>query len=318
MNESITSIIDEQFNQYNLGSLTESKIDLDDEDILFGLREDRISIGSAKELTDGNKHRLSLIMPYIQNYIVKYKPQKLDIIIALGDILKKNYPGIPTLCLSKYKNIDGILIPNIDFFTGVIYNTLKFSNEDIEYDKKNNSSVFAGSSTGPFKNNTRVLYGEKCLKSQKHFCHITNLCQADHSEWIKEYPFIDNLVTVGISIESQLKNKVVVNIDGNTVCWSRLYWQMNSNSIPVYINKTEKDMQFFDFADNSGSFVSCSLDDSISTIDEILDSYTEEKVQEINSTGKLFCNTYFGEYMKNPEQYLQEIIDYTFSKITTL
>jgi len=318
MNESVADIIKHQFASYDLGSLPDSKINLDDEDILLGYREDKISIGSSKELTEGNRHRLALIMPYIQNYINKYNPKTLDIIISLGDILKKSYPGIPTICLSKYKDVSGILIPNIDFFTGVIYTTLKHSNNDISYDQKNNSSIFAGSSTGPFKNNTRILYGKKCLESDHHFCHISNLCQANHSSWIAEYPFIDKLVTDGCDIKSQLSHKIVVNIDGNTVCWSRLYWQMNSNSVPVYINKTDKDLQFFDYGDSSGCYVECSLEESIQTIDAILNSYNSDQIEEINSKGKNFCNVYFGDYLEDPEQFLQDIINDILSKISNL
>ena len=318
MNETISNIIEQQSSSYSLGLLSGSQIDLDERDILLGYRGDKISIASSQELADGDRYRLSLIMPYIQNYINKYGPKTLDLIISLGDVLKKSYSGIPTICLSKHKDVAGILIPNIDFFTGVIHITLKHSNNDILYDEKNNSSIFAGSSTGSFQNNTRILYGQKCLDSTTHFCHITNLCQADHSEWIKEYPFIDSLVTSELDIKKQLSHKVSVNIDGNTVCWSRLYWQMNSNSIPVYINKTDKDIQFFDYADSSDCYVECSLENSIETINSVLNSYSSDQIEQINLKGKNFCNTCFGDYLTNPQQFLQDIINDILSKISNL
>lgn len=309
MNKYIQKILDDQFRSYELGEMPLSAINLDDEDILFSIDEKEISIGSSKELTEGHRYRLSLIAPYIQNALNKTNIKKANIIICLGDILNKQYSGIPVICFSKPQNIGGIVIPNTDFFDGTLLNVLKESSNDIEYTKKNNSSLFIGSSTGPFKNNTRILFGQKCLLTQRHKCNINNLCQASPEEWESEYPYINNLLMLPLNITEQLQNKIVINIDGNTVCWSRLYWQMNSNSIPVYINKNKKEIQFLDYGDSDGAYVECDLENAIETLDEILDNYTDHQINFINNKGKEFCDKYLADYIDNPQQFLQHIID---------
>jgi hypothetical protein len=306
----MTNLIDSLLEQQNFSfdpNIDLRELDLDKEDAVITIDDGNVNISSSNELTSGNKHRLSLVLPYILNAIQNHnKPFKF--ILSIGDLLKKDYGNVPVLCFCKRKNVNGILIPNIDFFTGVIYVTLKDSMNDIEYSKKFNSSIFVGSSTGNFQNNTRVLYGKKCLESNRHTCIISNLCQADEQEWMNHYPYVSKLQSSAVQIKNQLKHKVVINIDGNTLCWSRLYWQMNSNSIPVYIEKNQEDIQLFDYIDSGQGYVSSTLDHSISTVDEILDAYTEEAVNEINNAGQEYCKVAFSEYLSDPKRFLQSII----------
>lgn len=316
MTSIIESLIEKQSFVFDSTIDTDSLI-LDDEDIIIEINNQKINIQSSKDLHEGNKHRISLVLPYIINAIQKHsKPVKF--IFSIGDILEKDYGKVPAICFSKKKDVNGILIPNIDFFTGVIYNVLNASNNDMNYFEKQNASIFVGSSTGPLKNNTRVLYGSKCLKSTRHKCIISNLCQADQSEWINDYPYILDLVSQPMTIKEQLQNKIVVNIDGNTVCWSRLYWQMNSNSIPVYIDKNTNDIQLFDYLDSNGAYISSNLDQSITILDSILDSYSDKQILEINECGQEFCNKNFKEYINNPQNFLQNIINSIFDKILVL
>jgi len=293
------------------------ELNLDEEDVAITVHNGKMNISSSKELTNGNKYRLSLVFPYILNAIQNHN-KVFKFILSIGDLLKKDYGNVPVLCFCKKKNVNGILIPNIDFFTGVIYSTLKDSMNDIEYSRKSNSSIFVGSSTGNFKDNTRILYGKKCLDSDRHTCIINNLCQADEQEWINYYPYVSKLQGSAIAIKDQLKHKVVINIDGNTLCWSRLYWQMNSNSIPVYINKNQEDIQLFDYIDSQDSYIQCDLNTSIQTINNILDQYTEKHINNINTSGQNFCKFAFDEYIVNPKLFLQTIINSVFNKIAKI
>jgi hypothetical protein len=319
MNSLIDEIIEKQFldnNQNNSDlSLVDHNQNLDEEDIFLEYVNSKISIGSSKELSYGSKHRLQLLIPYIQNYIQIYKPKSFAIIISLADLVKSEYK-LPTLCFAKNKtNNYGILIPNIDFFTGAIYQFFKeVDSFDIPYENKSNSSIFIGSSTGPFENNTRIRFCELCKNSNRYKAYIHNLCQNDKKLWIQKYSNIELYIHDSISIKDQLKNKILINIDGNTMCWSRLYWQMRSNSIPLYINKTTSEIQFFDYVDHSESYISCDIDDSLITIEKILNFKTED-ITIINNLGKKYIQNLFNDYLNSPVEYLKYIINNTLNKI---
>jgi len=310
MNKYIKNIIDDQFSVYEKPqNYSIDDIMLEDDDILLQYADNNINLNAKDNLSPGCKYRLELLLPYIHNYITNRNIKKFDLLIGLGDLIRKEH-NIPSICFSKNKTINSILIPNIDFFTGAIHQFFTtVQKTDIPYTLKLKNSIFIGSSTGPFKNNTRALFCDMCLGSDRHKAYIHNLCQNDREEWIKEYPNIEKSIVEGIGIWDQIKSKVVVNIDGNTACWSRLYWQMLSNSIPVYINKIDTDIQFFDYIDNSSTYVSCSLSDSIKTINSILDlSDNNKQITEMNQAGKEYVTNCFAPYMQNPVEFLKTTI----------
>jgi hypothetical protein len=282
---------------------------LGNEDFLISIKNGIFDIQSNQEPNFGQKVRLDLILPYIANFCQSYKILDLKFILSVGDCLDTVYNiDIPVLCLSKKKHLNGLLIPNIDFFTGAINTHLKISDNDIEYHQKLNKSIFIGSSTGNFNSNTRLLFSEKCLNNDNHFSYINNLCQNTKESWLEKYPFIDKVMHDEILIQEQLNFKLTINIDGNTSCWSRLYWQMNSNSLPVYIDKQQSDIQFFDIIEPVNCYVSCSLEDSIEVLDTLLKN-SQEKIQNIIDNGKLYCYTMFYKYRKNPYLFLQTTIN---------
>lgn len=283
------------------------------EDFLISARDNNFNIQSNQEPNNAQQYRLNTLLPYIANFIQSYQIPNLDFILSVGDFLDKNYEiDIPILCLSKRKDVNGLLIPNIDFFTNTMKNYLEVSANDIGYNEKLNQSIFIGSSTGEFNNNTRMLFSEKCLGRENHRSYINNLCQNTEEAWTEKYPFIQKILHGPILIEDQLKYKLLVNIDGNTSCWSRLYWQMNSNSLPVYINQQKSDIQFFDFIDSSSCYVSCNLENSIGTLDLLLET-PQEEIQHIIDNGKKYCNSLFQEYKQDPQVYLQSVVNQLLS-----
>lgn len=312
MNTNITNFIESQTRSVSFSGAMPST--LDKEDIILHYSNKHINIKTSPFFNDGNNHRLSMIIPYIKNFISNHNPKQFFTVIALGDTINANY-DCPTLCFSKNKKNNSILIPNIDFFSGVIYQVLKESSKDKPYEQKKDGSIFAGSSTGPFKNNTRILFGQKTLQTNNHKCIIHNLCQADRDNWLDEYPFVEKILGAPQSITNQLDYKIVTNIDGNTMCWSRLYWQINSNSIPVYVNKNIDEIQFFDAFDMSGCYIETDLDNCIEVMNNIIDTYDIDIINSINKSGQNFCNEYFEDYLTNPQEFLQQIINHTLSNI---
>jgi hypothetical protein len=303
--QDIVSIQLQNLKKYNSNHIHK----LGDEDFLISIKNNVFNIQGNKEPNYGQKIRLDIILPYIAKFCQFYQILDLKLILSVGDCLNTVYNiDIPVLCLSKKKHLNGLLIPNIDFFTGSINNDLKISSTDIEYNQKLDKSIFIGSSTGNFNNNTRLLFSEKCLNNDNHLSYINNLCQNTKEAWLEKYPFVNKIIHNTISVRDQLKFKITTNIDGNTSCWSRLYWQMNSNSLPVYIDKQQSDIQFFDIIEPVNCYVSCSLEDSIEVLNSLLKN-PQEKIQNIIDNGKLYCNKVFYEYQKNPHIFLQTTIN---------
>jgi hypothetical protein len=310
MNNHIASIIDSQFKEFR--RFDDNTInDLGEEEVFLKHEGNgAIDIIRKHSFNQGNIFRLNLILPYITKSIIKYVPTGSGIILCLGDILKKSYnKKCPVLCFSKYRDVNGFLIPNIDFFIKNIFSDLHVTANDVPFQNKQNRSVFIGASTGSFENNTRVKYGISCIPQTDHKGYISNLCQNSESAWIEKYPQVNSIVHRSISVLEQLQNKIVINIDGNTVCWSRLYWQMNSNSVPVYINPYEDQIQFFDYIDKTNCYIKSSLEDCFSTYDYILDNNNLDEMLNVISNGKTYCKNLFDDYLNRPNEFLQEIID---------
>ena len=93
---------------------------------------------------------------------------------------------------------------------------------------------------------------------------------------------------------------------------------MSSNSIPVYINPYENQIQFFDYVDKSNCYIESSLSDCFSVYDYILDENNLDEVLKIIDNGKDYCKNLFSDYINRPNEFLQEIVDnilQTFFKI---
>jgi len=313
--KTISKIIEKQFSNYYLSD-SNSTQPTSRQDVLLRYKKNSTSIEQVTSISDDCQTRLNIVFPYINSYIKRYNPKSFDIIFGLGDLSCQAY-SLPYISFTKRKDTNSILIPNIDFFAhSVLHSLNEVEQQDMQYSDKQRQSLFIGASTGNLKNNTRVLYCKKCVGSKIHKAYINNFCQSDKEKWIEEYGDIKEIFHDRMSISEQIKNKVLVNIDGNTLCWNRLYWQIKSNSVPVYINQST-DMQFFDFSDDFlKTYISCSLEESLSVIDDIF-NYSPEKIDEINQAGKDFIKACFSDYQKNSIEFLQNIIDTTLDEICT-
>jgi hypothetical protein len=313
-NSLIEDIINTQFQHLKKYNTLDVNM-LGKEDILLSVEDNSFRIQANQELNHGLSYRLEILLPYFANFISIYKPLNFKIILGLGDIVNKEYnTDIPVICLSKEKHINGILIPNIDFFTGLVKVYLDESSGDTEYSSKKNESLFIGSSTGNFENNIRAQYCIKCLNKNNHHGYINNLCQNTRELWSNKYPSIEQTIHDSMSIKNQLQYKLLINIDGNTCCWSRLYWQMNSNSVPIYINRNTNDIQFFDYYDHSNGFISCSFDEAFDIMDQLLTTENNKIIDEINIKGKEDCQKMFTDYTKSPKVFLQNVINNILQK----
>lgn len=317
MNSTIVSILKQQ-DYYNFGS---DILNLHDEEFLFNYIAETSSLDikycGPNKPRQGFIDRLNMVSPFIIHYFNTNNIQKnCKFMFNLGDCAGNITKSIPTLCFSKGVKSNAILVPNIDFFNNVIVKTLNFAQEDIPYSDKIDGSIFSGNSTGPKENNTRIKY---CLDvanrgSHNHLAKISNIVQGSKEEWTKIYGNLDQIFFRYIGIRDQMRYKILTNIDGNTVCYSRLFWQMMSNSIPVYINKNTE-IQFFDYFNYSDSYISSTLESYWDDYAFILDPKNDTIIQEKIIKGQNYCNLLFGTYLQDPNAYINEILNYIFHQL---
>ena len=101
---------------------------------------------------------------------------------------------------------------------------------DTPFNQKLNKASFNGSDTGrkyPDGSVQRVKFCQKYKNHPKIDAKITNFV---------EQPIDPEIFGPFCPIESQLKYKYILNINGNTTSWERLIWAMASNSYCIFIH----------------------------------------------------------------------------------
>lgn len=280
---------------------------------IFQVIDKSLNVHISNQATDGLKIRLNIIYPFFVKALKNLDIDNISFVLDLCDFGgSENIDNLPCICLTKDSRTKHKLIPNIDFFSGLMLKLLKESLDDIDYNLKINSSCFIGSSTNGIK---RIKYCYEMLDDPIHFAKISNLCQINKSEIVSSFPRIDECLTHYMSVKDQLKYKILVNIDGNSVCWSRLYWQLNSNSIPVYIGKHLYNIQYFDQIMPEDCYLKCDFDNYQNTFDYILNPSNSNHVNMINENGKNFCKKAFNQYLSAPQDFLVNIIKEVITEI---
>lgn len=301
--------IKDQIDQYFAIAKTHTEIlttNLDLEDVIITKQNSQIFVDfNNKDLVSpGIYTRLDVILPYIMQFSKENPNNNFKIILSLGDEQKKDYnTTIPHVCFTRPKSMSGILIPNIDFFTGHMKTYFDIARSAKPGDI--NRSIFCGASTGPLKNNTRIEYCLWSLDQPEHEGYITHLVQHSLMDFYNEYPAIKSVLTPYKSLQDQLRYDTLVNIDGNTLCWSRLYWQIASSSLPVYVNRTLDYVQFFDYYDPSECYIELTLEDCKQGKFDV----NNFDAKQIIKNGQNYYTKVFSEYVENPTQYLQDIIN---------
>ena len=105
-----------------------------------------------------------------------------------------------------------------------------------------------------------------------------------------------------------MKHKFLVNIDGYAACYSRLYWQMASNSIPVYLIRDTQYEQLHDYLIEPDEHYIHTDFDRWPVVFEDLDEAT---CKHVVTKGKEFCNEHFTDINKKTV----DILSYTFRKM---
>ena len=174
-----------------------------------------------------------------------------------------------TICFSKIKHQNFITAPNIHLLGGMLDAELNaIKQHDISFEEKEKSSIFVGGPQGK----KRGDYVYSLSGNSKHIGLLTNR------------PII--------SIPYQLRYLFQINIDGHTMCYDRLYWQMASNSIPVYLDRDKEIIQLHDeLIIPNRHYVESTAKTWLTTYEELVN---ESSMKVIADNGKEFVERHFG------------------------
>jgi hypothetical protein len=283
MNSDIKNILDEQISQQ---TIKPSINDIVEYSCLFTYNDSGLLEHKAHEKCCNQ--RIIELLTVLNNINIK----NTSFILYTHDYTKDYIDNTKyTLCFGKKKNQSFITIPNNHLIKGTVdYFLNEVRCNDITTDKKLNQSIFIGGPNGGI-NGPRSEYAFSCIDNLKHKIIITNV------------PIFN--------IKEQLKFRYLINIDGNGACYDRLYWQLASNSVPVYLQKNTDIIQLHDLLLLPDVHY---LEYDIHTWHSKFD--TLEQRHNINSVienGKDFIKKHFGISAKNK---CIEIIKYTLEQIS--
>jgi len=196
-----------------------------------------------------------------------------------------------SLCFGKLNTQPFITIPNSHLLIGHVDNLLlEVKRFDIPTKQKQNQSIFAG---GPNcdKDGARLRYGISGIDPKAHFYLLSNR------------PII--------SIQEQLQFLFNLNIDGHSLGYDRLYWQMASNSLPVYIERNKDIIQIHDILIKPNiHYLESTVESWQSDFKEILKDV--DKIENIIVNGKNFISEHFGHSAQHSSI---EILEYIINAI---
>jgi len=163
---------------------------------------------------------------------------------------------------NKFDNQPFILIPNEHLFIGKVHALLQSVDLlDQSFDLKKKQSIFCGTTNGLY-DGPRSRYVSNQYDQKIHHVLLSNVFQ--------------------MTLEQQLSYLFNINIDGNAMCYDRLYWQMKSQSVPVYINRNPKFQQLHDML----------LEPNVHFIDSTVDTWAEDFKDLISTPEKIeYCRT---------------------------
>jgi hypothetical protein len=181
-----------------------------------------------------------------------------------------------SLCFAKMSGQNFITIPNIHILCGYLDSLYKeVADSDIPFDQKKNVSFFAA---GPNCNFTdpRSRYTFRNYNPNRHVVLITN------------HP------SLRIPINLQIQAKYLINIDGHGLCYDRLYWQMKSNSVPIYIEPNMNVKQIPDVLFKPDvNYIKCSVTDWENVFDSLNTEDGQKKCLDIITNNTKMINSLF-------------------------
>lgn len=184
---------------------------------------------------------------------------QIDVVVpfCFSDHSDSQFQHIPALTFCKERSSNNILIPSYMNLIG--YPELEtVRNVDRPLFHKQDKMCFAGSLTNVYWNGKGIEHNDRLKLAaiaqnnpDKMVCGLIIPPRHDLDEWGKIRSMTKDLFNVDIedrnekmSIDEQLKYKFQLCADGHVSAWSRLPWQMASNSVVIKIRN-----RYWDFVE---------------------------------------------------------------------
>lgn len=154
---------------------------------------------------------------------------------------------LPILGFAKKQEDPGILIPDFEALTGYIKlkEEIREGKQSYPFSSKIDKAFWRGSTTGSLKDSSHCLEdhwqelprGALVAFSKKHRglldAKFTHVCQIEkkNADTFKRFLKKEDLFSSHVSIEEHFAYKYLIDIDGNSCTYSRLFWILSSNSL---------------------------------------------------------------------------------------
>jgi hypothetical protein len=233
----------------------------------------------------------------LENIDVKFILIYQDHIYNAGITEKPNY-DIPIFCSSIsddckkiYNNL--ILIPNMYFYNDTIpIKQVKML--DIDYKDKSKSINFSGLDSNLERKNFAKWTYEK----------NNSLITCNLSAFFNMYEIDQKYYNKFLSLEEQLKNKLLVSLDGCSTAWNGLLWKLYSNSLVLKLNQ-EYYEYWYSLLDMENIIFKCDNFDEMANIMESIDD-DSELIKEMHKNKKKVAKLIMDDDFN--KRYLREIL----------
>jgi hypothetical protein len=260
-------------------------------------------------------YRLHVLINYLKFLSSHYVLPDLEFAIFYGDALETvpSWVSVPTLTFAKRKDSKGpILIPDFQMLEGYEAFNLQLEQYVRKYpwENKKNISFWRGASTGGFLNTTNFL---TIPRVQLAFLSLENphLIDAYLSEIVQSSEEVSTLLKKkgvlahSVAVADHFAYKYLIDVDGNTCSYSRMYWILYSNC--VLFKQVSHNIQWYYYGLEDLKNVCFFSLENDSTVEKITTLITDDELaRSIAENGRLFCKKYLNS--KFVAQYIMTLL----------
>lgn len=155
---------------------------------------------------------------------------------------------VPILAFAKRQGDSSILIPDFEALSG--YSSLKKrvegANRSLPWSKKKASCIWRGSTTGGVFNmqNWKIFPRSRVVLEARRYPHLidakfTAVVQSPTPLELEKLFRRHHLLAPSMSVEEMLNYRYLLDVDGNTCGYSRMYWSLLANSALIKVQSDQ-------------------------------------------------------------------------------
>ncbi len=184
------------------------------------------------------EQRAHTIIRWLEKFVQKRTIPNMTLMISTGDgmFAPKN---LPIFVPSKRRGYRGpILIPDPEAMGGYEGLAKQVEQDDVPWEKKQPIAFWRGATTGALINSNNYLSFPRALLVQQSVMHpslldakFVALVQFFDPDALRLFKQKMPACAAKVNLATQLNYRYLVNVDGNTCAWSRVFWILKSNSL---------------------------------------------------------------------------------------